>query len=110
MNDDPTKMLDFLRFARDNISPDVTVQRVLVLLSIARHPGLSQSELSETLPGISTTAMSRNIADLSERTSQKRGGPGLVRLQQDPGNLRRKRVFLTPKGKRLIKRWSSAMH
>ena len=109
MRDDPTQMLDFLRFARDNIAPDITVQRVLVLLSIARHPGLSQSELSATLPGISTTAMSRNIADLSDRTSQKRGGPGLVRLQQDPGNLRRKRVYLTAKGRRLIKRWSQTM-
>lgn len=109
MADEPTQLLDFLRFARDNIAPDVTVQRVLVLLSIARHPGLSQSELSAQLPGISTTAMSRNIADLSERTSRKCGGPGLVRLEQDPRNLRRKRVFLTPKGRRLIRRWAQTL-
>ena len=109
MSGNPVDLIDFLRFARDNIAPDVTVQRLLVLLSVARHPGLSQSELGQELPGISVTALSRNIADLSLRTSQKRPGPGLVELRPDPTSLRRKRVFLTDKGRRLVKRWGQAL-
>ena len=105
----PTDLIDFLRFARDNIAPDVTVQRVLVLLTIAQNPGLSQAELGGVLPGISVTALSRNIADLSLRTSQKRPGPGLVELRQDPDNLRRKRAFLTPAGRRLVGRWAKTL-
>lgn len=106
----PTDLIDFLRFARDNIAPDVTVQRVLVLLSIARYPGLSQSELGKVLPGISVTALSRNIADLSLRTSQKQPGPGLVELRPDPNSLRRKRVFLTDRGRRFVKRWERSLN
>ena len=98
-------IIDFLRFARDNLSPDVTVQRLLVLLSVARHEGVSQRELSDLLPGISITAMSRNLADLSARTSRKTRGPALIKQVHDPDNLRRKQLFLTTKGRQFIARW-----
>lgn len=101
----PFDIVDFLRFARDNLSPDVTVQRLLVLISVARHEGVSQRELSDLLPGISVTAMSRNLADLSARTSRRTRGPDLIRQVQDRNNLRRKQLFLTVKGRRLIDRW-----
>ena len=105
----PTDLIDSLRYARDQIAPDVTVQRLLVLLTVARYPGLSQTELGRHLPGISTTAMSRNLADLSERTSQRRVGPGLIELKTDPENLRRKRVRLTARGKQLLRGWQKTM-
>ena len=105
----PTDLVDFLRFARDHIATDVTVQRLLVLLTVARHPGLSQSDLSRQLPGISATALSRNLADLSRTTSQKRPGPGLVTMKPDPASLRRKLVTLTARGERLITRWSRTL-
>lgn len=96
---------NFLRFARDNLSPDVTVQRLLVLLGVARNEGISQRELSDLLPGISVTAMSRNLADLSARTSRKTPGPALIKQVHDPDNLRRKQLYLTTKGRRFIARW-----
>lgn len=105
----PTDLIQFLRFARDEIAPDVTIQRVLVLLTVAAEPGRSQTELARALPGISTAALSRNLADLSRTTSQKRPGPDLVTLAPDPGSLRRKLVRLTPRGKRLIQRWSRTL-
>lgn len=105
----PTDLTDFLRFARDHIAADVTVQRLLVLLTVARHPGLSQAELARELPGISPTALSRNLADLSRTTSQKRPGPDLVTLKPDPASLRRKLVTLTARGRRLIDRWSRTL-
>lgn len=101
-----TDSIEFLRFARDNLSSDVTVQRLLVLLCVARQEGLSHRELAQVLPGISTTSLSRNLADLSALTSRKTPGPGLIEQRHDPLNLRRKQLFLTTRGKRFMKRWN----
>ena len=97
-----------LRFARTNLSPDITAQRLLILIGVYFHEGLSQRELLNFLDSTSITALSRNIADLSTLTTRKTKGPGLIELQTDPLNLRIKRVFLTPKGKRFMKRWFGA--
>ena len=94
-----------LRFARVNLSPDITAQRLLILIGVYFHEGLSQRELLNFLDTTSITALSRNIADLSALTTRKTEGPGLIELRTDPLNLRIKRVFLTPKGKRFMKRW-----
>ena len=94
-----------LRFARTNLSPDITAQRLLILIGVYFHEGLSQRELLQFLDMTSITALSRNIADLSTLTTRKTEGPGLIELRTDPLNLRIKRVFLTPKGKRFMKRW-----
>lgn len=101
----PTDFLEFLKYARDNLAPDVTVQRLLVLLHVAQNEGLSQNELAEQLEGISTTALSRNLADLSAINSRKSAGPGLIEQHLDPDNLRKKRIFLTDKGQRFLRRW-----
>jgi DNA-binding MarR family transcriptional regulator len=94
-----------LRFARGKLSPDVTAQRLLILLAVYFHEGLSQRELLKHLDGTSITALSRNLADLSSLTTKKQPGPGLLELRVDPLNLRIKRVFLTRKGKRFVQRW-----
>ena len=94
-----------LRFARTNISPDITAQRLLILIGVYFHEGLSQRELLSFLDSTSITALSRNIADLSALTTRKTEGPGLIELRADPLNLRIKRVFLTSKGRRFMKRW-----
>jgi DNA-binding MarR family transcriptional regulator len=94
-----------LRHARDELSPDVTAQRLLILVSVGLHEGLSQNELREHLPATSVTALSRNLADLSACTSRKTPGPGLVELRTDPNNLRKKRIYLTRLGKRFLANW-----
>ena len=98
-----------LRFARENLSADITAQRLLILISVYFHEGLSQRELLKFLDSTSITALSRNIADLSALTTKKLPGPGLLDLRVDPLNLRVKRVFLTPKGKRFMQRWFKAL-
>ena len=95
-----------LRFARRALGPDVTVQRLLILLNVYLHEGLSQSELLGRLEDTSVTALSRNLADLSAHTSRKTPGPGLLELRTDPANLRRKHVYLTAAGKQFFRRWS----
>jgi DNA-binding MarR family transcriptional regulator len=94
-----------LRFARAKLSPDITAQRLLILIAVYFHEGLSQRELLSHLDSTSITALSRNLADLSSLTTRKTPGPGLLSLKVDPLNLRVKRVFLTSKGKRFMKQW-----
>jgi DNA-binding MarR family transcriptional regulator len=94
-----------LRFARKNLSPDITAQRLLILIAVYFNEGLSQRELLRHLESTSITALSRNLADLSAMTTRKLPGPGLLELRTDPLNLRVKRVYLTQKGRRFVKRW-----
>lgn len=97
-----------LRFARRELSADVTAQRLLILINVFFNQGMSQRELLATLDSTSITALSRNLADLSGWTTRKDEGPGLIELRADPMNLRVKRVFLTKKGERFVRRWLQA--
>ena len=94
-----------LRYARAKLSPDITAQRLLILIAVYFHEGLSQRELLAHLESTSITALSRNLADLSALTTRKTPGPGLLELRVDPLNLRVKRVFLTAKGRKFMRRW-----
>lgn len=98
-----------LTIVRGEVAPDITVQRLLILLAVYANEGLSQRELLEKLDGCSITALSRNLADLSSLTSKKRTGPGLVESRVDPMNLRLRRLFMTPRGRRLVKRIDRAL-
>ena len=97
-----------LRFARAELTADVTAQRLLILISVFFNQGMSQRELLTKLDTTSITALSRNLADLSAWTTRKTEGPGLIELRPDPMNLRVKRVFLTNKGERFVRRWLAA--
>lgn len=97
-----------LRFARAELTADITAQRLLILICVFFNQGLSQRELLGKLRSTSITALSRNLADLSAWTTRKKEGPGLIELRADPMNLRVKRVFLTKKGERFVRRWLAA--
>jgi DNA-binding MarR family transcriptional regulator len=97
-----------LRFARARLSPDITAQRLLILIAVYFNEGLSQRELLQHLESTSITALSRNLADLSTLTTRKSPGPGLLELRVDPLNLRVKRVFLTRKGRSFMQHWQTA--
>ncbi|MEE4161814.1 MAG: hypothetical protein V2I25_04840 [Woeseiaceae bacterium] len=97
-----------LRFARSQLTADVTAQRLLILLCVFFNQGLSQRELLTKLDSTSITALSRNLADLSSWTTRKTEGPGLIELRNDPMNLRIKRVYLTRKGERFVRKWAQA--
>ena len=94
-----------LRFARANLSPDVTAQRLSILINVYFNEGLSQRELLAHLESTSITALSRNLADLSALTTKKTPGPALLESRVDPLNLRVRSVFLTRKGHAFMKRW-----
>jgi len=104
-----TQLESALRFARSKLSADITAQRLLILIGVYFHEGLSQRELLKFLDSTSITALSRNIADLSALTTKKTPGPGLLELRVDPMNLRVKKIYLTPKGRRFMKQWYGAI-
>ncbi|NNC77239.1 MAG: hypothetical protein HKN77_04700 [Woeseiaceae bacterium] len=97
-----------LRFARAELTADVTAQRLLILLCVYFNQGMSQRELLTKLDSTSITALSRNLADLSAWTTRKTDGPNLIELRPEPMNLRIKRVYLTDKGEQFVRRWLAA--
>ena len=94
-----------LRFARAELTADITAQRLLILICVYFNEGMSQRELLTKLDSTSITALSRNLADLSDWTTRKKKGPGLIELRPDPMNLRIKRVYLSDRGNEFVKRW-----
>lgn len=98
-----------LRFAREQLSSDITAQRLLILIAVYLNEGMNQRELLKTLQSTSITALSRNLADLSGLTTRKSKGPGLIELRANPMNLRSKQVHLTEKGRAFVKQWLAAM-
>ncbi len=103
-----TALDNALRFARAELTADITAQRLLILISVFFNQGMSQRELLGKLDSTSITALSRNLADLSAWTTKKVAGPDLIELRQDPMNLRIKRVYLTSKGERFVRKWLKA--
>ena len=100
---------NFLRFARDRVDPDITAQRLVILITVCLNEGLSQNELLQDLERTSVTALSRNLADLSVLSSRKVAGPGLIEMRNDPMNLRKKRVYLTDAGRDYLSKWLATM-
>lgn len=96
------KLNQLLRFVRAHLGSDITVQRLLILVNVYLNEGMSQNELLNNLDSTSVTALSRNLADLSSVTSQKKPGPGLIELRVDIMNLRKKRIYLTDKGRQFL--------
>ncbi len=96
------KLNKLLRFVRTHLGADITVQRLLILINVYLNEGMSQNELMHQLDSTSVTALSRNLADLSSIRSSKKEGPGLIELRIDPMNLRKKRIYLTDKGRKFL--------
>ena len=96
------KLNQLLRFVRAHLGSDITVQRLLILINVYLNEGMSQNELMQQLDSTSVTALSRNLADLSSVTSSKKEGPGLIEMRIDPMNLRKKRIYLTDKGRQFL--------
>jgi DNA-binding MarR family transcriptional regulator len=71
------------------------------LLTIAREPGLTMQTLAKRT-GLAQSSCSRNVAMLSLWHRLKKPGFDLVESVDDPRERRRKIIFLTLKGQRLV--------
>lgn len=78
------------------------LQRLQAFLLIASRgdAGTNHATLIHELE-LSRSQASKVVADLTELTSRKEPGPGLVESVPDPMNMRTRIVKLTPKGRQV---------
>lgn len=84
------------------IRPTMPLQYVVAFLLVAMEEGLGVSEYAERA-GVSMSVMSRHLLDIGERNRHMEEGFGLVTARQNPLELRRNEVFLTNKGRALLR-------
>jgi DNA-binding MarR family transcriptional regulator len=73
--------------------PELTKPQYAVMRSIAENPGIEQVALTEV--AVSTKA---TLAEMLSRMENR----GLVRRENDPADKRRRFIYLTPEGERLL--------
>lgn len=83
-----------------SIDPEFPIQWVTVFAEIASEEGISLKDVSDRT-GISMSVMSRTIGALSN--ARRMGKPyGLVVVKHAKDDRRRKELFLSAKGKKLV--------
>lgn len=80
------------------IDPELPMQIALILLLIARKPGINLKELVQQT-GLGKSSVSRNVAALSK----EQNGKGLITYREDPQDRRNKVIQLTPEGERTVR-------
>ncbi|MFA5593134.1 MAG: MarR family transcriptional regulator [Micavibrio sp.] len=89
------------------IDPEFPIQWVTVFTEITAEEGISLKDISDRT-GISMSVMSRTIGALSN--ARRMGKPyGLVVVKHARDDRRRKELFLSAKGKKLIERLDKAL-
>ena len=89
------------------IDPEFPIQWVTVFAEIAGEEGISLKDISDRT-GISMSVMSRTIGALSN--ARRMGKPyGLVVVKHAKDDRRRKELFLSSKGKKLVERLDKAI-
>lgn len=87
---------------------DMPLQYVMTFLLVAEEEGLGITEYAKRAD-VAQSVMSRHILDLGDRDRKKAEGFGLVHTSVDPMELRKKRVYLTDKGRVIWRRMQRAI-
>ena len=96
------------------IHKDIAMPQLTILLLVAENEGITQTELAEIM-GIPQGTVSRNVLKLSEKFVQnakgdwRQAGYDLVETRPDIDETRRLAVYLTRKGKDVIKALKKAL-
>lgn len=101
-NDPLFKLAQAVQVIR-RLSPDMPIQQVGILLSVAQKPGLTMNELVK-LTGLSQSSISRNVQAMSKYHRLGKPGLNLMEAVIDPREPRRRLVFLTVEGKTFVTR------
>ncbi len=89
------------------IDPEFPIQWVTVFGEIASEEGISLKDISDRT-GISMSVMSRTIGALSN--ARRMGKPyGLIMVKNAKDDRRRKELFLSTKGKKLVEKLEKAI-
>lgn len=83
------------------VDPYIPTQTAECLLVVAMRPGITMQALSEAT-GLAQSSCSRNVAMLSKYHRLGKPGYDLVEAVDDPRERRRKVVYLTTNGRKLV--------
>lgn len=83
-------------------------QRLSILLAIAMRDGVTYRDLQD-ITGLANSTISRNISAMSKLNRHGKPGTDLVEAIQEEDGYRRKLLYLTPKGRRVIESLSDNM-
>lgn len=99
------KMRTALGILREATDDEVSVLTTLIILTIADKPGIVGGDLVDLFNAPKAT-VSRNVMYLLKRRTGAKGGAGynLVDMAEDEADRRRKPLYLTPEGQRLVGR------
>ncbi len=95
---------------RTELGSEVTAARILTLLTVARNPGMNQSDLGMFVKDLSQQGLSRNVLDLSARTANGSAGPDLLKVEPDPAFRRRNVLHPTPNATKLLTALTTAVN
>jgi DNA-binding MarR family transcriptional regulator len=84
-----------------SVDPYIPSQTAETLLVVAMRPGITMQQLSDAT-GLVQSSVSRNVAMLSKYHRLGKPGYDLVEAVDDPRERRRKIVYLTPNGRKLV--------
>lgn len=89
------------------LDPEIQAQSVCILLLIADKPGQSMREIADSL-GVDLSAITRNVYKLGKNPRSSEGF-GLVTVEVDPSDTRRKPLHLTKRGEEFIAKFKKAI-
>lgn len=100
------RMLAAMELLRKRVHKEMPIQHIVLLLTVAEHPGITMPELTATLEMPQGT-VSRNVKVLSSYVEWEDGvarcrGRNLLRTLPDPDNRHVLAVHLTGRGEALI--------
>lgn len=87
---------------RSEVDEDITATRILTLLEVVSQPGIPQADLERALDGLSASAVSRNLLDLSSYKRNKTPGPDFLQQMPDPMHRKRHLVYPTHKAEQWL--------
>ena len=105
--DDTARMLlACIEHFREQYGPDLPIQRLSVLLTVATNPQIQQLDIAKIV-NASESSVSRHVMDMTYLTRSQEPGPELLVQRQDPAFRRRNLVDLGPKGQNLIDQFAA---
>lgn len=84
------------------LNSDTTIDQALILLEVARNPGITTAGLMAEIPGLTQSSTSRNTNALSSLHRKGTPGLGLLDLRPDPNESRRYCFWLTKRGLEVV--------
>lgn len=97
-----TQLLKGLGYLQD-LSSEFSLQQLRTLLLVVEHPGISATEVAESLE-IATSSASRNADILGTEGRLGRPGLKLIERRESPSDRRIREFYLTSKGERILAR------